>query len=293
MEKEAKTLEYGYETKDIILDKNGILLIDLINQRQIRESQVSNIIRALRQGKHFDVPFIVNVNNGTKRIRVIDGGHRTVALKKYFDMFPENKVKVNMIIYRDLTDTQEREIYTKWNVGVKQSIDDFINSYRVEIPEYETIISELPVSAYGSKNKMKIRTVLNAYFSTKQKIFRGTDFHRGTDFVESCKKIDQSDIETIKDTFEMMVDIFNPTGIVDFTRLPAFKITIFTALFHLIHDNKIMLGRNYIIKRMKTVFNSKSVLETFSRISGSRQACVEVYLQCKKLLNDGVEHQFK
>ena len=77
---------YPYEIKDIILDKASMSLIELPNQRHIRDSQVNSIFRCLKQGRHFDSMFVVNVNNGKRKIRVIDGGHRTEALKKYFDI---------------------------------------------------------------------------------------------------------------------------------------------------------------------------------------------------------------
>ena len=283
-------LNAPYQVRDTVLDKRSIELLDLPNQRQIRNAQIQSILRSLRLGNHFDSVFVVNILDGIKRIRIIDGGHRTIAMKKYFEECPENKIKISMVVYRNLTPEEERVIYTKWNLGVKQSVDDFIESYKAEIPEYHTMLEELPVSIYGSKNKMKIRHVINAYFLSKQRIYNGGNTWSSPEWIDYLKKIEYADIQSIKDTIDIIFEIFNPTDIVDFTRLPAFKSYIFAPLFHLIHVNKVALGRNYVIRRMTTVLYNKAILESFKQ--HTRQGSVEVYNTCKVLLNTGVDHKF-
>ena len=89
MKKEnEEVLDYPYEVKDMTLGKADMALLELVNPRQIRKTQVNSIVRSLKQGEHFDSPLVVNVNNGTKTVRVLDGGHRAEALKKYFELFP-------------------------------------------------------------------------------------------------------------------------------------------------------------------------------------------------------------
>lgn len=286
-----ETLSYNYEIKDIILDKNNINLIDIINPRQIRGQQVNSILRSLNLGSHFDAPFVINVNNGTKRIRVIDGGHRTEALKKYFEQNPDVKVKVKMIVYKDLTESQERKEYTRWNIGVKQTIDDFINCYKSEIPEYESLIAELPLSIYGSKTKMKLRFMVEAYLLSKSVPFRGGLVYSREEWLDAFKKINYDDILSMKRTFGILFEIFNPNSVIDFTRLLAFKQTTFKSLYCLVHMNEETLGRNYIIKRMKNILVGSSVFEKFRM--GTRQTVVEAYIYYKQLLNGGVEHKFR
>ena len=86
-----------------------------------------------------------------------------------------------MAVYNDLSESEERMVYTKWNLGVKQSIDDFIWSYRMELPMYNTMLSDLPVTVYGSSEKIKFRYIVDAYLSTllkssstSQILFAGT-----------------------------------------------------------------------------------------------------------------------
>jgi len=289
--KKPDVMEYPYNVKDIVLDKASMSLIDLVNQRQIRESQVNSILSKLKQGCHFDSMFVVNVNNGTKRIRVLDGGHRTEALKKFFEKKPDAKVRVSMAVYNDLTETEERQVFTKWNLGVKQSVDDFIKSYKVEIPEYETMIEELPVSIYGSKNKLKLRFVVDAYLSSKTNPYSGGCGYTRLQWLSVLKNIDYDNIQSMKDTVKIMNTIFNPKDIDDFTRLTAFKFSNFKSVYRLIDVNKVLLGKNYVIKRMSKILFNHPIMEQYR--AGHRQGTVESFHVYKKLLNDGVEHKFK
>jgi len=288
---DKKTLEYPYEIRTLTMGKEDIKLCYFPNQRQIRETQVNRILRQLRDGIHFDSMLVVNVNNGTKKIRIIDGGHRVTALTKYFEEFPDRKVKVSLVVYKDLSEESERKIYTKWNLGAKQTLDDFINSYKKEIHEFEDIILELPVAVYPSKNKMRLRYVISAYFSSKNKNFHGVTY-TAMEFIEQMKKLTYDDVESIKNTFEIINEIFNPDSLIDFTRLPAFKNNVFTPIYYLVSNNKVLLGKQYVIKRMKTILAKKVLLETFKGYTG-RTGMVEIYNRCKFLLNDGVEHKFK
>ena len=284
--KEKKPMNFPYEIKDIILDKDSMELIELVNQRQIRQTQVNSILRSLKKGEHFDSMFVVNVNNGKKKVRVIDGGHRTTALDKYFA-----KVRVSMAVYKDLTAHEEKIVYTKWNLGVKQTIEDFINSYRSEIPLYDYMLEMLPVSIYGSKNKMRLRYIVDAYLSSKTDPYSSYLGFSKMEWVEALKKINDADIESMNDTYEIVVKIFNPSNLVDFMRLSAFKFSNFKAIFRLIHVNKVLLGRNYVIKRMSKVLYKSSVVDSNRNIH--RQGLIEAFNIYKQMLNSGVQHKFK
>lgn len=289
--KKENVLEYPYEIKDMPMDKASLSLIDLVNQRQIRNTQVNSLFRDLKQGKHFDSMFVVNVNNGTRRIRVIDGGHRTEALKKYFELYPHNKIIISMAVYKDLTDTEERAVFTKWNLGVKQSVDDFINSYKVEIPEYESMLEELPVNIYGSKNKMRLRYIVDAYLSAKTNPYAGGCGYTRLDWLAALKEIDYDAVASMKDSFGVIKKVFNPKDIVDFTRLTAFKFSNFKAIYRLVDVNKVLLGKNYVIKRMSKILYNNSIMENY-RVA-HRQGTVESFEMYKRMLNQGVDHKFK
>ena len=287
----TSVLDYPYEMRDVIINKKNISLIDIVNQRQIRNTQVNSILRALNKNCHFDSLFVVNIINHTKRIRVIDGGHRVEALKRYFEKNTDKDVKVSLAAYRDLTPVEEREVYTKWNIGLKQTIDDFINAYKDEISVFESMIDDLPISVYGYKNKLKLRYMADAYLSSKQNPFTGGCHYSRDGWLKALRELTNEDVESMKETFSIIKKIFNPNDIVDFTRLPAFKFTAFKAIYRLVHVNRTFLGKNYVIKRMTKVLYNSALLEQFK--GAQKQGCIDAELMFKQMLNSKMEHKFR
>jgi len=291
MKNKSKTIDYEYETKTIILDKDSTRKLITVNPRQVRAKQVKSVLSALRLNKHFDSPFVVNVR-ANREVRILDGTHRVEALKKYFDQRPEDKVKVMMIVYRDLTDDEEREIYTKWNLSVKQSIDDFINSYKDTIPVFERLTTELPVTVYGSRTKLKFRTLVDAYLTSKEHPFTGGLSVNAPLFIKKIQEIGVDEVDYIKDTFKIMEKIFNKADYADFPRLPAFRPTSFRALFYLIRNNKVALGKNYVIKRMTTALANSVIIEQCNDYTG-RSGSIQAYERFKRELNKRSTKKFE
>lgn len=284
-------IEYPYKIESIVLSKNNMSLVELPNQRHIRTTQVNSILKRLKQGCHFDSMFVVNVNNGKKKIRVIDGGHRTEALKKYFEKHPDKKIRVSMAIYKDLSEAEERAVYTKWNLGVKQSVEDFIWSYRDEIPQYDKLLIELPVTVYGTSEKLKLRYIIDAYLSSKKYPFTGGCSYDKLEWLEVFKNLNPDDVESMVDTFKIIMKIFNPNKRIDFIKTSPFKFSNFKALYRLIHTNRVLLGENYVIKRMKNTLYNKSILDQFR--AGHKQMTVEAFNIYKQMLNQNVDHKFQ
>jgi len=291
MKNKSKTIDYKYETKTIILDKDSTRKLIIVNPRQIRAKQVKSVLSALRLNKHFDSPFVVNVR-ANREVRVLDGTHRVEALKKYFDQRVDDKVKVMMVVYRDLTDDEEREVYTKWNKSVKQSVEDFINSYRDTIPMFERFTTELPVSVYGGKTKLKLRLLIDSYLISKEHPFSGGTSYTALQFIKKMQNLDGEDVDYIKDTFKTIMTIFNKVGYSDFPRLPAFRPTSFRALFYLIRNNKIILGKNYVIKRMTTVLANSVIIEQCNEYTG-RSGSIQAYERFKRELNKRTTKKFE
>lgn len=126
----------------------------LKHPRNIRDSQVQRLFRLLREGKHWQVPVVVNYiyNEGVttmgvsnikkaiqggrppKQIHVIDGTHRIRAYEHFFHLL-DNRNKVfnqMMAIYTDLNEEQERLVYERWNAGLKQNNRDWV---KVNLPD--------------------------------------------------------------------------------------------------------------------------------------------------------------
>ena len=284
------TMVLNYNIIKTIIDKDSIKKLVIVNPRKIHISQVDSIYKSLMQNKHFDSVFVVNVRNTITRI--IDGNHRIEALKKYFEKHPSKSVEGYFATYNDLTDEQERKIFTRWNISVTQSTDDFINSYKETIPIYSRLISEIPCSVYGSCNKMKIRDLINAYAAAINKPYRGGKAKTKIDFIQYIQELKDSDVNIIVKNFEILKTTFDNGNKKDWRNQPAFKNIIFRALYFLVANNVENLGEMYVIRRMRTVLSNRTIMDDYRRYSG-RRASIDAYLAFKALLNDtNSEKQF-
>ena len=284
-------MEYPYKTMEQIITINDFDLIEMIDPRQVRSTQVNSIYRGLNNNQHFDSVFVVNVDNGRKKIRIIDGNHRLLAIRRWLEKNPEKQIKVLMAAYQDLTPEQERQIYTKWNIGVKQTIDDFLNSYKSEIKVLRNLLDDNRVSIYGSKKSIKVRILVDAYLSSKNCPFTGGMSYSRQQWLNSFRKLNMTDVGYMMDTFNLLCEVYNPTKITDFMRLPAFKTSVFRALFYLAGFNKVVLGRKYVKRRMTTVLYNKAILETYKH--GTRYASMDAYMVFKQLLNRNAKKKFR
>jgi len=277
-------LDLNYEIIKKYLTKQSVENPRLANPRKIHISQVNSIYQSLLKGKHFDVVFVVNNINNQNRF--IDGNHRLIALKKFFEKYPFAKsIPVYFATYKNLNEKQERVIFTRWNISIPQGTDDFINSYKETIPMYERFISELPCNVYGSSNKMKLRDLTNAYSASFEKPYRGGEGKTKMVLIRYIQKLRDSDMDVLVKNFNIVREIFDSSNKKDWRKQAAFKNIIFRALYYLVANNIEVLGEVYLKRRMNTVLADRTILDDYRRYSG-RRASVDAYLAFKALLND-------
>ena len=280
-----------YVIEKFVVNKNNVNGFVIVNKRNTRLTQVKNILRALRLGKHFEAPFVVNRRGNA--IRVIDGHHRIEAMKKYFEDEDneDETIEVTMAVYKNLTNEQEREVYTVWNVAVRQNTHDFINSYKDTIPTFNRITSELPCNVYGQKTRIRIKNLTEAYFVAQSETFTGGVSWTNYEFVARLQQLDDDDVDEIKDTFGIIMDLFNPYSYTDFMGMPAFKTSPFTAIFSIIHKNKSKMPLSYLRKRVKTALvNNTILLNRFNQ--GGRKACMQAHSEFLRQLNNSGSRRF-
>jgi hypothetical protein len=276
-------LEANYEMQMVTLTKASAENLIISNPRRLRSAQVTSIYQNLKKGKHFESNFVVNELAKT-RIRIIDGQHRIAALKRYFKEFPDERVRVWFATYKSLTPTQEREMFTRWNVGTRQTTDDFINSYKEEIPIYEELTAKLPCSIYPCPKKMKMKDLINAHRATKELPYKGGESITTYDFIRYMQKMTHVDVNQMVENYNILQEIFNPNGNKDFHKMSAFKNVVFRALYYLVANNKGLGG--YMRQRMKSALSQKTILDQYRRFYG-RRASVDAYLAFRTILNDG------
>ena len=321
---ESKTIRSNYTMEEVTFTKKTVESIEIAHPRKLRKAQVNNLLSQLKNGEHFDSNLVANrlfelEDDDSKKdrfcpdthkiwtvckcenciarrekkilaekkikIRVIDGQHRIEAMKLFFKVFPSDKIKIWWALYRNLTPDEERKVYRKWNIPIKQSTDDFINSFKDEIPFFKEMTKQVPCSIYGSSNKMKIRDLINAHIASSEKPYKGGEKKTTYDFVKYMQQLEISDINNMKTNFEILQEIFNSDNVKDFGKLSAFKNIVFRALYYLVENNKEELG-DYLKRRMKTVLVNRAILDQYRRYYG-RRASVDAYLAFKNLLNSG------
>ena len=277
-------LHLNYKIVKAYLTKQSVENPKITNPRKIHISQVNSIYQALLKGKHFDSIFVVNDINNQNRF--IDGNHRLIAVKRYFKAKPRaSPVPVYFATYRNLNEKQEREIFTRWNLSVTQSTDDFINSYKETIPLYDRFISELPCNVYGSYNKMKLRDLINAHSASFEKPYHGGESKTKMNVVRYIQKFKDRDMDLLIKNFNIVRETFDVGNKKDWRKQAAFKNIIFRALYYLVANNIDILGEAYLKRRMRTVLADRTILDDYRRYSG-RRASVDAYLAFKNLLND-------
>lgn len=282
---EIKTdLLLDYTVEMAYITKRSANSLTILNPRKLRKSQIQSLTSILMNGEHFDSCLVVNRGKGY-HLNVIDGQHRVMAMRNYFKKYPEARIQVALAVYKNLKSNEEREVYRKWNIPIKQTTDDFINSYKEEIPMFNRLTTEMHCTVYGSPSKMKLRDLVNAHIAINEKPYKGGEKKTTYDFVKYMQKLTDEDLDSISSTFKIFQDIFNSNKIKDFHKLSAFKNIVFRALYYLIANNLEPLGENYVKRRMNTVLANRTIVDQYRRFYG-RRASVDAYLAFKNLLND-------
>lgn len=277
-------LKLDYMMQSVVLTKKSVKTLVVVNPRKTHAGQVNSIYNSLLKREHFDSVFVVNVIKGVGT-RIIDGNHRIQALKKFFEKYPSERIQAYFATYRELSEEQERAVFTKWNISVSQSTDDFLHSYRETIPMYERLTTEMPCSIYGAKNKMKLRDLVNAYSASFEKPYRGGESKTKINVVRYFQRLVGSDVDKIKKIFGLMMEIFNADNTKDWRNKAAFKNIIFRALYYIINSNIDRIDEKYLVKRMKTVLADTTLLNQHTQFYG-RRASVAAYTAFLNILND-------
>ena len=275
--------EMKYEIEKITLTKKSLEELVIVNPRKLHTAQVQSIYEALLQGMHFDSIFVINRRADT--LRVIDGNHRVEALRLFFTKYSRMKVTIFSAMYDNMDDVQERAIFTRWNISITQSTDDFINSYKDTIPMFSRFVNEMECSVYGRHNRMKLRDVATAYYASFEKPYHGGEGKTKIDFIQYMQRLTDSDLDIIIQNFRVLKTIFDAENRKDWMRQAAFQNVSYRALYYLVANNLDRLGEVYIKRKMAASLVGRTIMDDYRHYSG-RRASVDAYLAFKTILND-------
>ena len=281
---EKTTLRKGYVSTLYMINKENIEDFEFLpTHRKLREAQINRILKQLKDGKHFESQIVVNQRG--KKMRIIDGGHRITAINMFLEESPAKQIEVNMAVYRDLNDEQEREAFGLWNKGINQSPDDYLNMRKDEIPIIKLLEKDFPcrVSVYTPQGEgIKFKTLIAAYLGALLLQRPGTYDSSVENVIEKSKELGHKDLKFLK---------YFMTGFIDVFGMPSNKnafsaYTVITALMRVYYDNVYEQGETYFWEKVKSEVYPNSMMRQFS-LSRSRaliKPCVEEML---RVLNKG------
>jgi hypothetical protein len=203
-----------YQSKRIVIDKSSLDLLDKMDYtRHIVSAQVNKIFKTLEEGGHFDSPIVVNKRGG--KLRILDGGHRKLAIKKWIEQDPEKRsITVQFAVYENCTDEEEKALFTKWNLGKKQSSDDFISVMQDEIPIYKSMERNFPVEVRiyrpgREQDGVHFASLTRAYLTSKIpfpefKVYRTS----GYNYLNDVKELDNDDYDRLTKFCEFFENTF-------------------------------------------------------------------------------------
>lgn len=162
-----------YRIEHIVIDAGNVHIFRLLEHaRPLDDGRVAHLHGALIKGEHFDTPMAVNrlADDHGKRYRLIDGGHRLEAIKRFINQNPGAKVSMAVFLYDNLSEAEEREIFRRWNSGKQQSLSDWIYLNQDALRIYKRIMMSFPfkVHIYPLKTKddgLRFGNLMRAYLS--------------------------------------------------------------------------------------------------------------------------------
>jgi hypothetical protein len=256
------------------------------NRRDIRGGVVNRLVKVLEDGDHFETPLMTNLVR--KRHRLLDGNHRIEAVKKYLQKYPNRKIEVFVFYYTNLNPDMEKQMYTKWNLGIKQNTNDFVRQYWDDIPLAQLFVGDekMPckVGPKWAKGTMEFKTLLAGYLTKDKENWEGAYYGSAMDFIEECQGFGHKAFAELKQFLQEYTLVF---GIPNNKNI-HYKQAVFFSLIKIWCDNKAQKGPDAIQRAFKRLFMHERV-QYYSTMGGTRENCKF----CRKDLLDVINGQKK
>ncbi|RLG45316.1 MAG: hypothetical protein DRN81_01995 [Thermoproteota archaeon] len=134
----------GHKVRTFNIDSSNIDKFEILEfARMVSRPQVNRILAQLKKTGSFESPLVVN--DRKSKYRIIDGVHRIEAIKRYLSLNPDTSIEVTLAVYKNLNTDEERKAFTTWNLGRRQSSNDYIKIYSDTIPIWKMMEKRFPV----------------------------------------------------------------------------------------------------------------------------------------------------
>lgn len=184
----------------------------------------------------------------------------------------------------DLSEDEEKEVYTRWNSGTKQNTNDYVKLYWDDIPlavwfDKERSLACRVSHAWG-KGVVEFKTLLSAYLTRDEQPFRGAFRGSAPDFVEECIALGSEDAKIIKAFLADFVAIF---GVPDKENI-HWKQSNFYPLMRIWLDNYRRTNIEHIKKAFVRVRSCPTVV-FYSKYSGSMEVTIKNHDELLRIIN--------
>ena len=286
MEEETSLRQVGtnrleYKANKLILDKDNIgQFVRLDNARDVRMSNVKKLATILSAGKHFDTPIMCNLVG--KKLRLLDGNHRVEAIKIFLERYPGRRVEVELCIYDNLNEEEEKAKYTLWNLGTKQTTNDVVKQYwaNINITKYlEQPKFPCDVSHSWSGKNMEFKQLITPYIAHKMGMtsWSASAFK----FIDAAQGLGLKDVNILK---AFMQDFINVFGIPNRKNI-HFKRNIFTSIISIWLNNYQNFSSQEIVKRFEKIRNGERV--HYWSTSFGRESTEHAIVDLRNAMNKG------
>lgn len=232
-----ETRKKGFEITEFTIDNDNINEFELLeNRRQVSNTHVATIHNAILSGKNPIGVLIVNIRSG--KMRLIDGNHRIESIKRFYnykESYKDTKIECVLKVYNNLTDEEEREVYSNEAKRKNESYEDRLNMYKSTITLWKLLTdstNKFPcnINIYPSKEGLRFRLMLMAFAAMKGNREGGTYtpvYLPKENIVEFAKGLGYDDYLLFKEFIEFFVTVFGKIGKENFYMCNQFFIPIF------------------------------------------------------------------
>lgn len=272
MSEQKQVFRRGYDTVNFTINSENIEEFEVMeNRRNIGDAHVSKIHGAILSGKNPIGVIIVNRKN--KRYRIIDGNHRIEAIKRFYSYRQLNKqAKFECVlrVYDNLSDEEEREVYSDEAKRKNESYEDRLNLHKDSIPLWnrfkdKTLEFPCKVSIYQHKESLRLRTIINAFYTVKSSSTKGyvpSNINKDN-IVDFAKSLSDVDYCFLRDFLIFFEKIF---GKVERSN-PYTKTQFFLPLFDIYHKNIKLKKQANFEEKFKRIVGRSDIL-AFTNTAG-------------------------
>ena len=234
------------------------------NRRQIGEGHIQQIHGTLTKGKNPMGVLIVNERNNSWRL--IDGNHRIEAVKRFYGYMEDNKkTKIECVVrvYKNLSDDEEREVYSDEAKRKNEFHEDRLNLYKDTITFWKLTQdqrNEFPckVSIYPQQHSLRFRTVLDSLCTVKTEMTNGytPKYLRKQDLIVFARDCNFEDLQVMKKFIRIFQEVFGDVSKENiFTRRQGFL-----PLFDIFYKNFRTEKEEKVKERMSLILGRSDIL---------------------------------